>query len=92
MYRQDSVYRQDSMKSVFIRSLLFVKKSLHDITCQSGRTSCILMVNKYGRGKNMKNNEFKRYLYTGLTAVAVIAICIVFWYCIQHWDLSLIHI
>lgn len=34
----------------------------------------------------MKNNEFKRYIYTGLTAVAVIAVCIVFWYCIQYWS------
>lgn len=34
----------------------------------------------------MKNNELKRYIYTGLTAVAVIAVCIVFWYCIQYWS------
>lgn len=34
----------------------------------------------------MKDNELKRYIYTGLTAVAVIAVCIVFWYCIQYWS------
>lgn len=34
----------------------------------------------------MKNQDFKRYIYNGITAVAVIAICIVFWYCIQKWN------
>ena len=34
----------------------------------------------------MKNQDFKRYIYNGITAVAVIAVCIVFWYCIQKWD------
>lgn len=35
----------------------------------------------------MKNQDFKKYLYYGVTAVAVIAVCIVFWYCVQNWDL-----
>lgn len=34
----------------------------------------------------MEKNELKKYLYTGLTAVAVIAFCIVFWYCVENWD------
>lgn len=34
----------------------------------------------------MKNQEFKKYLYYGVTAVVVIAICIVFWNCIRNWS------
>ena len=34
----------------------------------------------------MEKNDFKRYIYTGVTAVSVIALCILFWYCIQNWD------
>lgn len=34
----------------------------------------------------MKEQEFKKYIYNGITAVAVIAVCIVFWYCIENWD------
>ena len=33
----------------------------------------------------MKDNNAKRYIYWGLTAVCVIAVCIVFWYCIREW-------
>ena len=33
----------------------------------------------------MKDNDVKRYICLGLTAVCVIAVCIVFWYCIQEW-------
>ena len=32
----------------------------------------------------MKDNDVKRYICLGLTAVCVIAVCIVFWYCIQE--------
>lgn len=35
----------------------------------------------------MKNQEFKKYVYFGVTAVSVIAVCIVFWYCIQNWNM-----
>lgn len=35
----------------------------------------------------MKNHEFKKYIYCGITAVFVIAICIVFWQCIQNWNI-----
>ncbi|MEF9938609.1 MAG: AI-2E family transporter [Clostridium sp.] len=34
----------------------------------------------------MKNEEFKKYLYYGMTAAAVIGVCIIFWYCIQNWS------
>lgn len=34
----------------------------------------------------MKNQEFKKYFYYGITAVSVIAICIVFWYSIRNWS------
>lgn len=34
----------------------------------------------------MKNQEFKKYLYYGVTAVAVIAVCIVIWHCVQNWS------
>lgn len=34
----------------------------------------------------MEKSDFKKYIYTGITAVAVIAFCILFWYCIQYWD------
>lgn len=34
----------------------------------------------------MKDQEFKKYIYYGATAVAVIAICILFWYCVQNWE------
>lgn len=34
----------------------------------------------------MKNSDAKRYIYWGFTAVCVIAVCIVFWYCIKEWD------
>lgn len=34
----------------------------------------------------MKNQDFKKYLYYGITAVAVIAVCILFWYCVQNWS------
>lgn len=34
----------------------------------------------------MKNQEFKKYIYNGVTAVAVIATCILFWYCVQNWE------
>ena len=34
----------------------------------------------------MRRQEFKKYIYYGVTAVAVIAVCIVFWYCIQNWN------
>lgn len=33
----------------------------------------------------MKNQEFRKYVYLGITAVAVIGVCIIFWYCIQNW-------
>ena len=33
----------------------------------------------------MKDNDVKRYICLGLTAVCLIAVCIVFWYCIQEW-------
>lgn len=34
----------------------------------------------------MKNQEFKKYIYYGVTAVAVIAVCIVIWHCVQNWS------
>lgn len=33
----------------------------------------------------MKDHDVKRYVCLGLTAVCVIAVCIVFWYCIKEW-------
>lgn len=33
----------------------------------------------------MKDNDAKRYVCWGLTALCVIAACIVLWYCIQEW-------
>lgn len=38
------------------------------------------------KGISMKNQEFKKYIYYGVTAVAVIAVCILFWYCVQNWE------
>lgn len=34
----------------------------------------------------MKDRDFKKYLYYGATAVAVIAVCIIFWHCVQNWS------
>ena len=34
----------------------------------------------------MEKSDLKKYIYMGITAVAVIALCILFWYCIQNWD------
>lgn len=34
----------------------------------------------------MEKNDLKKYIYMGVTAVSVIAVCILFWYCIQNWD------
>lgn len=35
----------------------------------------------------MGKKNYKEYIYIGVTAVSVIAICILFWFSIQHWDL-----
>ena len=34
----------------------------------------------------MEKNDIKRYIYMGVTAVSVIATCILFWYCVEYWD------
>lgn len=34
----------------------------------------------------MKNQEFKKYLYYGVTAATVIAVGIVIWHCVQNWS------
>lgn len=34
----------------------------------------------------MEKNDIKRYLYMGITAVSVIATCILFWYCVEYWE------
>ena len=34
----------------------------------------------------MDKRSFKDYLYWGVTTVAVIAVCILFWFSVQHWD------
>lgn len=34
----------------------------------------------------MEKRDFKEYIYMGMTAVLVIAVCILFWFSIQHWD------
>lgn len=34
----------------------------------------------------MEKRDLKEYIYTGVTAVAVIAVCILLWFSIQHWD------
>lgn len=33
----------------------------------------------------MKDREFRKYIYYGVTAIAVIAVCILFWHCVQNW-------
>lgn len=35
----------------------------------------------------MEKRDFKEYIYMGVTAVLVIAICILLWFSIQHWDI-----
>jgi len=34
----------------------------------------------------MEKRDFKEYIYMGMTAVLVIAVCILLWFSIQHWD------
>ena len=34
----------------------------------------------------MEKRDFKEYIYMGMTAVSVIAVCILLWFSIQHWD------
>ena len=34
----------------------------------------------------MEKRNFKEYIYMGMTAVLVIAVCILLWFSIQHWD------
>ncbi len=34
----------------------------------------------------MDKRSFRDYLYWGVTTVAVIAVCILFWFSVQHWD------
>ena len=34
----------------------------------------------------MEKNDIKRYIYMGITAVSVIATCILFWYCVEYWE------
>ena len=33
----------------------------------------------------MEKRDFKEYIYMGMTAVSVIAVCILLWFSIQHW-------
>ncbi len=35
----------------------------------------------------MEKRDFKEYIYMGVTAVLVIAACILLWFSIQHWDI-----
>ena len=35
----------------------------------------------------MEKRDFKEYIYMGVTAVSVIAICILIWFSVQHWDI-----
>ena len=37
----------------------------------------------------MEKRDFKEYIYMGMTAVSVIAVCILLWFSIQHWDVVL---
>jgi len=39
-----------------------------------------------GKESNMEKNDIKKYVYMGVTAVSVIATCILFWYCVEYWD------
>lgn len=40
----------------------------------------------WGKESNMEKNDIKKYVYMGVTAVSVIATCILFWYCMEYWD------